>query len=104
MKRWFINRLESEESLTTLDGQRFRTLTSKSLHRPKSLSRHRKKPNLLPEIELTLGSFKGMYQLQLTDLKHYLAITKRDWNHMNEHQIVENALAYEFLNTRSPLI
>ena len=103
MKRWFINRLQSEESLTTLDGQRITPLTSKSLHRPKSLSRHTKKPNLLPEIELTLGSCKVRYQLQRTDLKH-LAITKRDWNHMNEHQIVENALAYEFLNTRPPLI
>ena len=48
MKRWFINRLQSEESLTTLDGQSIKISISKCLPRPKGLSRHTKNSNLIP--------------------------------------------------------
>ena len=92
MKRWFINRLQSQESLITLDGTRIETSTSKSLSRPKSLTRHTKKPNQLPEIELIMGACSVKYQLHPSDLM-CVAITKRDWNKMQEHQIIENALA-----------
>ena len=66
MKSWFINRLKSEESLLTLDGQRVKAPASKSVPKPKAFTRRTKKPNLLPEVELTLGSCKIVYQLNKT--------------------------------------
>ena len=63
MDRWFINRLQRQETLITLDGKRIETSTSKSLSRPKSFAGHTKKPNQLPKIELTMGACSVKYQL-----------------------------------------
>ena len=95
MKGRFIKQLQAPKSLVTLDGQRVKIPSNFRKARPRSYSRNARR-NQLPEVDLRLGTHEIKYQLQLSDLKH-MAITKQDWEKMQEHQIVENALAYRFL-------